>query len=136
MEKKMTRSLGLSAALVCIALLLGSGSFSARAGGALVQTQARLATQSEAATLAVPAQVLTIWTNAIYTNDNDGVWGKDKDKDKDKDGDGDGDGDKDDHHHRYHHDPTPEPSTLLSFGAAILIGGGVLYSRRLRGNKK
>jgi hypothetical protein len=25
---------------------------------------------------------------------------------------------------------------LLSFGAAILIGGGVLYSRRLRGTKK
>lgn len=48
----------------------------------------------------------------------------------------DADGDKDDRHRHRDHDPTPEPSTLLSFGAAILIGGGVLYSRRLRPKQK
>jgi hypothetical protein len=32
--------------------------------------------------------------------------------------------------------PTPEPSTLISFGTALLIGGGVLYFRRARSDKK
>jgi hypothetical protein len=66
------------------------------------------------------------------------LWG---DSDHDKDHDGDRDRDHD-HDHDKDHDkgkhgpkPTPEPSTLLSFGAALLIGGGVFYSRRLRRNK-
>jgi hypothetical protein len=31
---------------------------------------------------------------------------------------------------------SPQPFTILSFGAALLIGDGVLYSRRLRRNRK
>ena len=30
------------------------------------------------------------------------------------------------------HDSAPESSRMLSFGAALVIGGGVLYSRRAR----
>lgn len=57
---------------------------------------------------------------------------------------GDGDGDDHDHdkdhdknHNKNHHgpNPTPEPSTIWSFSAALLIGSGVFYSRRLRKNK-
>jgi len=33
-------------------------------------------------------------------------------------------------------DPAPEPSTILSFGAALVIGAGVIYLRRLRGERK
>ncbi len=84
-----------------------------------------------------------LWAGAIYTGgdnggngngyDNGGNWDKDKGK-----GDHDGwDGDKDKgKHDRDGHAPTPEPSTVLSFGAALLIGGGVLYSRRLRKSRK
>jgi hypothetical protein len=32
--------------------------------------------------------------------------------------------------------PNPEPSTLLSFGTALLIGAGVIYSRRRFGAKE
>jgi hypothetical protein len=32
--------------------------------------------------------------------------------------------------------PIPEPSTLLSFGAALLIGGGFLLFRRLRKDRR
>ena len=150
----MTRSLGSSAALLSIVLLMSSASLSAKTGGASGQTHVRAATQLIATTSAVPSQVLTIWAGAIYDGGDEGFKSKDRDKDtdidKDRDGDKDnhhhdGDGDKDNHHrdgdgdkddHSHHHEPTPEPSTLLSFGAAILIGGGVLYSRRLRGTKK
>jgi len=32
--------------------------------------------------------------------------------------------------------PVLEPSTILSLGAALVIGGGVLFLRRLRGDRK
>ncbi len=32
--------------------------------------------------------------------------------------------------------PVPEPSTMLSLVAAVIIGGGVLFLRRLRGDRK
>jgi hypothetical protein len=87
--------------------------------------------------LKVSASLLpTIWSSTTI------LWGQDGDhKDKDHDGDKDHDRDKD-HDKGKHNDgggapsPTPEPSTILSFGAALLIGGGVLYSRRLRRNRK
>lgn len=64
-------------------------------------------------------------------------WNREGDRDRDHDGDHDGDHDKN-HDPVTHHapKPTPEPSTILSFGAALLIGGGVFYSRRLRKNSK
>ena len=142
----MTRSLGLSAALLCFVTLVFSHSLSAKTDGTSIQTKVQSTSLLNAATSVFPSQSLNVWTNSNYVIDDDGYMHKDKDKDWDGDRDGDKhdhDGDKDDHdgdkydhdHHRYHHEPTPEPSTLLSFGAAILIGGGVLYSRRLRKNK-
>jgi hypothetical protein len=106
------------------------------------------------------AEVPTLWASAIFAGGDNGDkhwwagdwrwWGGDKhsgegDKHWGNGGNGygdggygkgnDGDGDKDDHKGKGDHDghdPTPEPSTILSFGSALLIGGGVLYSRRLR----
>ena len=54
------------------------------------------------------------------------------DHDRDHDHDGDHDGDGGDHAPK----PVPEPSTLLSFAVAVLVGGGVLVSRRLLGSRK
>jgi hypothetical protein len=123
----------LKASLLCMGLLLCV---------AVVSAQGRFnsATSYKSVTNAIvmtspnsPSQIPTFLVSVIYTGDDSNKnWGYDDHK-KDK---GDGDNDWDDHHHRKDHDPTPEPSTLLSFGAAILIGGGVLYSRRLRSNRK
>ena len=121
----MKKSLVWSAALLGIVLLLSVVSASAASTG-LVQAQLGPATSIYSAAFAVPSGAVALPASAVYT------WGDDG---KDKDKDGDGDNDKDDHHHKHHHEPTPEPSTLLSFGAAILIGGGVLYSRRARKSK-
>jgi hypothetical protein len=124
----MIRSLGMSIALLTIVLLMSAGSASARTGGTIVSTPVS-ATQINAIASAVnPFQILNARTRIMYLDGNDGHPGHhyanndggDKDKDKDND-------DK---------APAPEPSTILSFGAALLIGGGVLYSRRLRASKK
>ena len=74
----------------------------------------------------------------MYTGGGDSDHdGKDNEHYGNNNGDHDGNkyGGKGDHD-RDDKAPTPEPSTILSFGAALLIGGGVLYSRRLRANKK
>ena len=70
-----------------------------------------------------------------HDNNHDGD--HERDRDRDKDHDRDRDHDKDHDHSKGEHGPkpTPEPSTLMSFGAALLIGGGVMFSRRLRKNK-
>lgn len=124
----MIRSLGMSIALLTTVLLMSAGSASARTGGTFVPTL-ESATQIKTIASAVsPSQISNTWTSAMYLDGNDGNSGHhygnndggNKDKDKDND-------DK---------APAPEPSTILSFGAALLIGGGVLYSRRLRASKK
>lgn len=122
----MKKSLGWSTALLGVVLLVGAVSVSARSSSTLAKSGVGPATF---AALATPSQTMTLSSSAIYT------WGGDGDKYKDKDGDGDKDKDDYHRHGKRDHDPTPEPSTLLSFGAAILIGGGVLYSRRLRKSK-
>jgi len=128
MEK--TKSPHLSSALLFIVLLISAGSVSARTGGTFVLTPGS-AIQINAVTSAVnPPQILTFLASSIYTGGGDG--NQDNDKDNDKDNGKDNDKDKD----KHAPSPTPEPSTILSFGAALLIGGGVLYSRRLRRNKK
>jgi len=119
----MKRSLCLSAALLFIVLLMSAGSVSARTGGTFVPIPGSGAQIKAVASAVNPAQILTFWANLMYTGGGEGYQGDDKDKDKDKDKDHD-------------HDPVPEPSTILSFGAALLIGGGVLYSRRLRRNRR
>ena len=111
----MSNSLGWKAALLSFVLLAGAYAASARAGGTSGSVSVRPVAQRNAVNSpAQPARILAILANPMFMQDGDG----DRD-DKDND-----------------HAPTPEPSTLLSFGAALLIGGGVLFSRRLRRNGK
>ncbi len=118
----MNKSPHLSSALLAIVLLICAGSVSARTGGTFVPIPGS-AIQINTVTSAVnQSQILTFLGSSIYTGGGDGNQDDDKDKDKDKD--------------NHAPSPTPEPSTILSFGAALLIGGGVLYSRRLRRNRK
>ena len=129
-RKLMTKSPHLRSALLSMVLLISAGSVSARTGGTFVLTPGS-AFQINAVTSAVnPSQILTFLASAIYTGGGDG--NQDNDKDNDKGKDKDKDKDKDEHGPS----PTPEPSTILSFGAALLIGGGVLFSRRMRRSKK
>jgi hypothetical protein len=123
----------LKASLLCMGLLLSVAVVSAQ-GRFNNATSYKSVTNVMAVTLAnSPSQIPANLVSVIYTGDDGNKnWGYDDHKK----GKGDGDNDWDDHKHRKDHDPTPEPSTLLSFGAAILIGGGVLYSRRLRSNRK
>ena len=120
----MIKSLSMSAVLLSIVLLIFAGSVSARTGGTSVPIPGSAAQIKAVASAVNPPQILTLWASSIYTGGGDGEHEDDKDKDKDKDKDHDD------------HSPAPEPSTILSFGAALLIGGGVLYSRRLRRNRK
>jgi hypothetical protein len=133
----MIRASLLSTALLSAALWMSSLSASARAD-AFVPAVHR-------------AQVPILWAGAIYTGgDNGEKHGGDGDKHWGNGGNGngydnggngkgnhDGDGDRDDRKGQGGQDghaptPAPEPSTVLSFGAALLVGGGVFYSRRLR----
>jgi hypothetical protein len=121
----MIRLLGLGAALLSIGLFVNAGSASARTGGTFVPNQGSGAQiQAVASALNLP-QGLAIMASPIYTGGDVG--------NKYGDGDGKNNGGSDDH---TGPDPTPEPTTILSFGAALLIGGGVIYSRRLRRNRK
>jgi hypothetical protein len=126
----MIRSLSVSAALLAIVLLISAGSMSARTGGTVVPNPGS-AIQLNAVTSAVnQPEILAFLASSIYTGGGDGYQDNDKDKDKDKDHD------KDNDKGQHGPSPAPEPSTILSYGAALLIGGGVLYSRRLRRNRK
>lgn len=133
----MIKSIGLSVALLSIALLMSSVSASARTGETFVPVPGSAAQINAVASAVNPSQVLSLWGSAIYTGGDGGKQYGNGDGKKWGDGDGneggDDDGGDDD---GGSHNPTPEPSTILSFGAAILIGGGVLYSRRLRRNRK
>lgn len=130
----MIKSLSLSTALLSIGLLMSAGSVSARTRGTFVPNPGSDAQIAAVASAVNPAQILTLWASAIYTGVDDGDRNtyKDKGNDSHKDKDKDIDRDKDTHGPI----PTPESPTILSFGAALLIGGGVLYSLRLRGSKK
>jgi len=120
METTMIKSIAWTAALLFAVFLMSSAFASAGAGGTFVLDSAGPAARMNAINPAVhPAQIPVIWANPLYTG-GDGYPDYDKYKHKD---------------HRHDHDPAPEPSTLLSFGAALLIGGAVLYSRRLRRKK-
>lgn len=126
----MKKSLVWSVTSLGVVLLLSAVSLSARSS--TTQTQVEATTGILATTSSVVCQVSTPLVSALDTFWDDGKkdggdWNK---------GDGDGDNDGDDKKHKHHHEPAPEPSTLLSFGAAILIGGGLVYSRRLQRNRK
>jgi hypothetical protein len=129
----MFRSLVLSAALLSIGLLVNAGSASARTGGTFVPNQGSSAQIKAVASAVNLPQVLAILASPIYTGGNGGDKYSNGDDKNNGYGDGKNNGGSDDHKRP---DPTPEPSTILSFGAALVIGGGVLYSRRLRRNRK
>jgi len=141
MENTMIKSIGLSVALLSIALLMSSSSAFARNGGAFGPNPGPTAHVNALASAVNSFQILAIWASPAYTGGDGGDhYGH---GDGNNNGDGDGNNNGDEHGKKKGDDddspgpkPTPEPSTLLSFGAAILIGGGVLYSRRLRGSKK
>jgi len=116
----MIRSLGLSLALQSIVLLSSACALSARSERTFVLNTGSRAQIKAVAQAFNPSQVLAIWSSPTYA-DNNSVY---------RNGDNMGGGD-----HKGH-DRNPEPSTMLSFGAALLIGGGVFYSRRLRRSKK
>jgi len=160
----MTKSLSFGASLLCMAALICVGAVSARAGGTsvpvlagrptAVQGLTSAATNSTEQTLRqmlrsglgavngvqltdsglnVSASLLpTIWSGQINwggENHDNGNKGDHHGWDDDGKGNGKGNG-------PYGPAPTPEPSTLLSFGAALLIGGGVFLLGRLRKERK
>ena len=125
----MIKSLLLGVALLSMLVLMSLESVSALAGGTSFPIQDRWAMQLRpVAPDTHPSRLLTVW---FSSSDHAG----DSDRDHHHDGDGghdhDGDGDHDHDGDKHAPPPTPEPSTILSFGAALLIGGGVLLSRRL-----
>ena len=133
----MIRSIGLSVALLSIALLMSSVSASARTGGTFVPVAGAAAQINTVASTVNPSQVLSLWASTIYTGGDGGKRYGNGDGNKWGNGDGnEGGGDDGNNDGGDDPTPTPEPSTILSFGAALLIGGGVLYSRRLRRNRK
>ena len=120
----MRKSLSLSVVLLTIILLVSAGSVLARTGGTSVPIPVVSATHLELVASATnPSQIVDKWASSIFLEGPSGDEKDDKDKEK---------GDKDDDDHK----PTPEPSTILSFGVALLVGGGVFFSRRLRRNQK
>ena len=161
----MLKPFHLGACLVCMAALMGAGAASARAGGTSVPVLARqpaefgVLTSSTAnlveqtlsqmlrytlgtgkrvpsadsgledSTLVSP----TIWSGEINSgNEHHGGEGEHHGWKK---GGSEG-GEDDDEGEIPPHAPTPEPSTLLSFGAALAIGGGVFLLGRLRKERK
>ena len=109
----MIRTFSMIAALLSILLLMSPASASAGTEGHSVPLSARSAVHTKSVNPSVnPSQAITFLASLIYLD------GDEPDHDADDPA------------------PTPEPSTILSFGAALLIGGGVIYSLRLRGTKK
>ena len=147
----MIRTLSQGAFLLCMAALIGAGTVSAQAVGTSVPVLAGRLTDSTAVTstttilaekticqvlrltwrafdgmqsrrarLDIPASLLPIiWPIPTSTEDRNN---NDNEMDRDKDD--------------RAPDPAPEPPTILSFGAALVIGAGVIYLRRLRGERK
>jgi hypothetical protein len=152
MEKTMFRTSCLSVALLTIVLLMGTSSSSARTEMMVSSTPAGPVLQFIADGSAVPSfQIATIWASAVYSGDSGGnrygrgdggqkgygEGGNDGGKGDNDGGKGGHDGGKDGHDDGGHApSPAPEPSTILSFGVALLVGGGVLLSRRLLGSRK
>jgi hypothetical protein len=135
-EKIMFKLITLGACLVGVTALIGAGTASARAGGTSAPLVGAVnGVQSADSGLNVSASLLpTIWSSSTI------LWGQDgdyKDHSEDKDHSGDKDHDKDKRHDQNGApSPTPEPSTILTFGAALAIGGGVLFLGRLRKERK
>jgi hypothetical protein len=129
----MSRSVSLFAALSSILLLMSSFCVLARTGGTFAPNPGSAAQIKAVTSTVYPSQVLVSSASPNYTGGDAG--------NQNGNGDGNKNGYGDEHKNGrgggpWEPKPTPEPPTLLSFGAALLIGGGVLYSRRLRRNRK
>jgi hypothetical protein len=150
----MFKSIPLGACLVCLSALTGAGSMPARAAGFSVpvplseRTESRVVSPSTnnllgnigalAATHELPStdSSLTVATSLLGK-----IWSGEIDSEGEKH-----DSVKPSHHHEgddegegEEHDPpapTPEPSTILTFGTALAIGGGVFLLGRLRKERK
>jgi hypothetical protein len=123
----MFKSIPLGACVVFMAVLIGTGAVSTRAG----RTSHLLPSTWSSITI--------LADQGGDNKDQDSSWsGKEHDWWWDKDHDWWAK----DHDRRKHQagdpapSPSPEPSTLLSFGAALIIGGGVLLLGRLRKERK
>jgi hypothetical protein len=132
----MVRLPAIRTALVTLALFAGVACVSARTSETPVSLRSGTAMQLQAlASTNHVDGILMLLDRRDGDDERNRGW--DRDDHRDKDGDKDRDRDGDDKQSSPHApSPTPEPSTLLSFGAAALIGGAVIYSRRLLRNRK
>ena len=138
----MFKLITLGACLVGMTALIGAGTASARAGGISVPLVGAVnGVQSADSGLNVSASLLpTVWSNSTILWGQDGDY-KDHARDNDHAGDKGHDWDNDhrkgkDHDRESAPSPTPEPSTILTFGAALAIGGSVFFLGRLRKERK
>ena len=146
----MIRLLRLTQSLLCMAVLMSAGAVAVRAGGASLPVSAgsgaEVALTSATATLVEEPLTQTLKSSlrgvSINWSSPTG-WSGDNDHQGNENREGDGDDRNGKDHDRDHdrdHDkpptPSPEPSTVLSFGAALLIGGGVLLLGRMRETRK
>ena len=129
----MPKSILVVACLVCTAALLGAGVVSTQAG-TLVPVQASplisATTPMLNSGLTVADFLLpTPWSHKLKSGDGNSN-GKYKDNHKVRRADGEAEDDEAGEDEAPA--PTPEPTTLLSFGVALIIGGGVFFLGRLR----
>jgi hypothetical protein len=122
------KSLSVSAAVLSIILLVNLVSAQTRTGGTLAPNLGPAAQIKAVSSVISSPQVLAIWASPIYNGGNGGNQYGNGNYGYGNNGNSNG--------KKKPHNPAPEPSTLLSFGAALLVGSGVLYSRRLRRNRK
>jgi hypothetical protein len=175
----MTKSLCLTASLLCMAVLIGEGAVPAQAGGTSVPVPAGRPTEfrvltSPATILATEAlcQILrsalgavnavestdsrlglsaslilathlsSINSGAVYQNggNNNNQGGNNNNQggnNNNQGGNNNNQGGNNNNQGRNNtHNPLPEPSTLLSFAAAVVIGAGVFLLGRLRKERK
>jgi hypothetical protein len=119
----MVRAQIFGAALLSIVLLIRAGSVLTQSRKMVASIATGPAMQFSAVVLTVNSfQFVNIWARPTNTNS---VGGNES---------GYGDGNKNDHGNAPK--AAPEPSTTLSFVVALLLGGGVLVSRRLLGSRK
>jgi hypothetical protein len=146
MEDTMIRLLPLTQSLLCIAVLMSAGAVAVRAGGTSLPVSAGSAAEV-ALTSAVATSVEEPLTQTLKSSlgavsltwSRPTGWPGDTDRQGNENREGDG-GDRNGKDHDRDHDdppnPIPEPSTVLSFGVALLIGGGVLLLGRMRETRK
>jgi hypothetical protein len=140
----MKKSMLLGVFMLCLTAVMGAGVASARTMGNSSTTHsersAAFRVQNSNAFLLVD-QNSSAGTDEHVRDSRVGSTGESGEGKYDKDhGNGNNDGDKGDQGKKYKDDPAPspapEPATILSLGVALMIGGGVYFLGRLRGERK